>query len=160
MLKVKPEYLSKRGRRELVVLTVEDFQRIKAALDDAEDLRRHAQECRGFVLYRRGSGTPVGTALAAYTQSELTGAARARSSATGARLRFVPIARPAVVTHVTTAGTVGRVLSSRGSRADDYSFSAAGSCAAAGWASPGCPGASAMSLSPALGMGWKVSLLR
>ncbi len=39
MLKVKPEYLSKRGRREFVVLTVEDFQRIRAALDDAEDLR-------------------------------------------------------------------------------------------------------------------------
>lgn len=39
MLKVKPEYLSKRGRREFAVLTVEDFQRMKAALDDAEDLR-------------------------------------------------------------------------------------------------------------------------
>ena len=29
MLKVKPEYLSKRGRREFVVLTVEDFERMK-----------------------------------------------------------------------------------------------------------------------------------
>ena len=38
-LKVKPEYLSKRGRREFVVLTVEDFDRMKEALEDAEDLR-------------------------------------------------------------------------------------------------------------------------
>lgn len=39
MLKVKPEYLSKRGRREFVVLTVEDFDRMKAAIEDAHDLR-------------------------------------------------------------------------------------------------------------------------
>jgi PHD/YefM family antitoxin component YafN of YafNO toxin-antitoxin module len=39
MVKVKPEYLSKRGRREFVVLTVEDFERMKEALEDAEDLR-------------------------------------------------------------------------------------------------------------------------
>ncbi len=39
MLKVKPEYLSKRGRREFVILTVEDFDRMKAAIEDAEDLR-------------------------------------------------------------------------------------------------------------------------
>ena len=39
MLKVKPEYLSKRGRREFVVLTVEDFDRMKEAVEDAEDLR-------------------------------------------------------------------------------------------------------------------------
>ncbi|HEX4792354.1 MAG TPA: hypothetical protein VH370_01095 [Humisphaera sp.] len=39
MLKVKPEYLSKRGRREFVVLTVEDFERMKEAIEDAEDLR-------------------------------------------------------------------------------------------------------------------------
>jgi PHD/YefM family antitoxin component YafN of YafNO toxin-antitoxin module len=39
MLKVKPEYLSKRGRREFVVLTVEDFERMQAALEDAQDLR-------------------------------------------------------------------------------------------------------------------------
>ena len=38
MLKVKPEYLSKRGRREFVVLTVEDFDRMKEAVEDAEDL--------------------------------------------------------------------------------------------------------------------------
>jgi len=36
---VKPEYLSKRGRREFVVLTVEDFDRMKEAIEDAEDLR-------------------------------------------------------------------------------------------------------------------------
>lgn len=39
MLKVKPEYLSKRGRREFVVLTVEDFDRMTAAIEDAHDLR-------------------------------------------------------------------------------------------------------------------------
>ena len=39
MLNVKPEYLSKRGRREFVVLTVEDFDRMKEAIEDAQDLR-------------------------------------------------------------------------------------------------------------------------
>ena len=39
MLRVKPEYLSKRGRREFVVLTVEDFDRMQLAIQDAEDLR-------------------------------------------------------------------------------------------------------------------------
>ena len=39
MLKVKPEYLSKRGRREFVVLTIEDFTRLTAAVEDAHDLR-------------------------------------------------------------------------------------------------------------------------
>ena len=39
MLKVKPEYLSKHGKREFVVLTVEDFDRMKEAIEDAQDLR-------------------------------------------------------------------------------------------------------------------------
>lgn len=39
MLNIKPEYLSKRGRREFVVLTVEDFDRMQQAINDAEDLR-------------------------------------------------------------------------------------------------------------------------
>ena len=39
MLKIKPEYLSKDGRREFVVLSVEDFDKIKEALEDADDLR-------------------------------------------------------------------------------------------------------------------------
>lgn len=39
MLKVKPEYLSKHGRREFVVLTVEDFDRMREAINDAQDLR-------------------------------------------------------------------------------------------------------------------------
>ncbi len=39
MVKVKPEYLSKRGVREFVVLTVEDFDRMQAAIEDAQDLR-------------------------------------------------------------------------------------------------------------------------
>jgi len=46
MLKVKPEYLSKRGRREFVVLTVEDFDRMKEAVEDAEDLRTLRQAAR------------------------------------------------------------------------------------------------------------------
>jgi len=39
MLKIKPEYLSKRGKREFVVLTVEEFDQMKQAIEDAEDLR-------------------------------------------------------------------------------------------------------------------------
>jgi siroheme synthase (precorrin-2 oxidase/ferrochelatase) len=39
MLKIKPEYLSKRGRREFVILTVEDFDLMKEAIEDAQDLR-------------------------------------------------------------------------------------------------------------------------
>jgi hypothetical protein len=39
VLKVKPQYMSKGGRRQFVVLTVEDFDRMMEALRDAEDLR-------------------------------------------------------------------------------------------------------------------------
>jgi hypothetical protein len=39
MLKVKPEFLSRHGKRQFVILTIEDFDRIQAALDDARDLR-------------------------------------------------------------------------------------------------------------------------
>jgi hypothetical protein len=39
VLNVKPEYLTKNGKRQFVVLTVKDFNRIKAALEDARDLR-------------------------------------------------------------------------------------------------------------------------
>jgi len=39
MLNVKPEYLSKGGKPQFVVLTVEDFNRINEALEDARDLR-------------------------------------------------------------------------------------------------------------------------
>lgn len=39
MLKVKPEYLTKRGKREFVVLSMEDFNRMTGALEDAQDLR-------------------------------------------------------------------------------------------------------------------------
>ena len=39
MLKVKPEFLSKHGKRQFVILTIEDFARIQEALDDARDLR-------------------------------------------------------------------------------------------------------------------------
>lgn len=46
MLKVKPEFLSKRGKREFVVLTIEDFNRMKEALEDAQDLRDLRQAAR------------------------------------------------------------------------------------------------------------------
>ena len=46
MLKVKPEYLSKRGRREFVVLTAEDFERMQAAIADAGDLRTLREAAR------------------------------------------------------------------------------------------------------------------
>jgi hypothetical protein len=46
MLKVKPEYLSKRGKREFVVLTIEDFDRMQAAIEDAQDLRELRQATR------------------------------------------------------------------------------------------------------------------
>jgi hypothetical protein len=39
MLKVKPKFLSKDGKRQFVILTIEDFDRVQAALDDARDLR-------------------------------------------------------------------------------------------------------------------------
>jgi hypothetical protein len=39
MLKIRPEFLTKNGRREFVVLTTEDFDRVIEALEDVEDLR-------------------------------------------------------------------------------------------------------------------------
>jgi hypothetical protein len=39
MIKLKPEYLTKNGHREFVVLTMEDFAKVTEALEDAEDLR-------------------------------------------------------------------------------------------------------------------------
>ena len=56
MLKLKPEYLSKNGRKQFVVLTVEDFERVKEALEDAEDLRI-LREAR-----RRNANSPTYTA--------------------------------------------------------------------------------------------------
>lgn len=39
MLKVKPEFLTRHGKRQFVILTIEDFAGIQEALDDARDLR-------------------------------------------------------------------------------------------------------------------------
>jgi len=39
MFMVNPEYLSKRGKREFVILTRENFDWMKEALEDAQDLR-------------------------------------------------------------------------------------------------------------------------
>jgi len=38
MQKLKPQYLSKNGRAEFVVLTVEDYERMKQALEEADGL--------------------------------------------------------------------------------------------------------------------------
>jgi len=46
MLKVKPEYLSRHGQRQFVILTIEDFDRMREALDDARDLRDLRQATR------------------------------------------------------------------------------------------------------------------
>ena len=39
MVKIKPEFLVKNGRRAFVILAAKDFDRIMEALEDAEDLR-------------------------------------------------------------------------------------------------------------------------
>jgi len=39
MVKIKPEFLVKNGRRQFVILTAKDFDRVIEALEDAEDLR-------------------------------------------------------------------------------------------------------------------------
>jgi PHD/YefM family antitoxin component YafN of YafNO toxin-antitoxin module len=39
MVKIKPEFLVKNGKREFVILTARDFDRVIEALEDAEDLR-------------------------------------------------------------------------------------------------------------------------
>ena len=39
MVKLKPEFLVKNGKREFVILTARDFDRVIEALEDAEDLR-------------------------------------------------------------------------------------------------------------------------
>ena len=39
MLKLKPEFLKKNGRKQFVILTIEEFDRVREALEDANDLR-------------------------------------------------------------------------------------------------------------------------
>jgi PHD/YefM family antitoxin component YafN of YafNO toxin-antitoxin module len=75
MVKVKPEYLSKRGRREFVVLTVEDFNRMKEAIEDAQDLR----DLRSAT--RKNAKAPY------YTPQELTRKLASPSTRTPAKLR-------------------------------------------------------------------------
>ncbi len=38
-MKLHPEYLVKNGKKEFVVLTVEEFEKVKTALEDYEDLQ-------------------------------------------------------------------------------------------------------------------------
>jgi len=53
MLKLKPEFLKRKGKKQFVVLTIEDFELIQEALEDAEDLRT-LQESK-----RRGANSPL-----------------------------------------------------------------------------------------------------
>lgn len=46
MMKLKPEFLIKNGKRQFVILTIEDFDRMREALDDAQDLRDLRQATR------------------------------------------------------------------------------------------------------------------
>jgi hypothetical protein len=68
MLKVKPEFLSKHGKRQFVILTIEDFDRIQAALDDARDLHDLRRATR------RNAGKPY------YTPAEVERHLASRSS--------------------------------------------------------------------------------
>ncbi len=38
-MKLHPEYLVKDGKKQFVVLTIEEFERVKTALQDYEDLQ-------------------------------------------------------------------------------------------------------------------------
>jgi hypothetical protein len=53
MLKLKPEYLTRNGQKQFVILTIEEFDRVREALEDADDLRtlRAAKQ--------RGRGKPL-----------------------------------------------------------------------------------------------------
>ena len=68
MLRIKPDYLSKHGRREFVVLTVEDFDRMKEAIEDADDLRALRQ------------ATAKNREAAYYTPAQVEGLLRTRST--------------------------------------------------------------------------------
>ncbi|HVT89901.1 MAG TPA: hypothetical protein VHD56_13690 [Tepidisphaeraceae bacterium] len=39
MVKLKPEFISRNGRKEFAVLTIKDYERVMEALEDAEDIR-------------------------------------------------------------------------------------------------------------------------
>jgi PHD/YefM family antitoxin component YafN of YafNO toxin-antitoxin module len=73
MLKLKPEFLSKSGRKEFVVLTTEEFERVKEALEDAEDLRI-LREAR-----RRNANSPTYTLSEVKRRLGLTGKRRVTS---------------------------------------------------------------------------------
>ncbi len=59
MLKLKPEFITRNGRKQFAVLTIEDYERVKEALEDAEDLRILR------VARRRNAATPT------YTHAEV-----------------------------------------------------------------------------------------
>jgi hypothetical protein len=75
VVKIKPEFLSKNGRREFAVLTMKDFDRVMEALEDAEDLRI-LREAR-----RRNADSPTYTLEEVKRRLGLTGkrAAKRRS---------------------------------------------------------------------------------
>jgi len=68
MLKLKPEFLSRHGKRQFVILTIEDFARIQEALTDARDLRDLRRATR------RNAGKPY------YTPAEVERRLAARST--------------------------------------------------------------------------------
>jgi hypothetical protein len=53
MLKLKPAFLKRDGKKQFVVLSIEDFERIQEALEDVEDLRILEKS------KRRGAGAPM-----------------------------------------------------------------------------------------------------
>ncbi len=38
-MKLHPEYLTKNGKKEFAILTIEEFEKVKQALEDYEDLQ-------------------------------------------------------------------------------------------------------------------------
>lgn len=53
MLKLKPEFLTRDGKKQFVVLSIEDFEQITEALEDVEDLRILEK------AKQRGAGSPM-----------------------------------------------------------------------------------------------------
>jgi hypothetical protein len=55
MPKLKPQFLKRDGKRQFVVLSIEDFERIQQALEDVEDVRILERS------KRRGANSPITT---------------------------------------------------------------------------------------------------
>jgi PHD/YefM family antitoxin component YafN of YafNO toxin-antitoxin module len=53
VIEINPEFLSKNGKPEFVVLSIEEFEKIKAVIEDYEDL----QDLREAKAQRKSDGT-------------------------------------------------------------------------------------------------------